>query len=84
VRVAVSTADEREVHPMSLASVEVVITRLLTDEELRLRFVVDRVETLGELHERGCTLTPSEIDLFIECDPELWFWFEHRVVGRMH
>ena len=69
---------------MSLASVEVVITRLLTDEELRLRFAVDRVETLSELHAHGCRLTPREIDLFIECDPEVWFWLEHRVAGRMH
>ena len=69
---------------MSLASVEVAITRLLTDEEPRLRFAVDRVETLGEIHAHGCRLTPSEIDLFIECDPELWFWPEHRVAGRMH
>ena len=69
---------------MSLASVEVAITRLLTDEEPRLRFAVDRVETLGELYAHGCRLTPSEIDLFIECDPELWFWLEHPVARRMH
>ena len=69
---------------MSLASVEVVMTRLLTDDELRLRFAVDRVEALGGLHAHGCRLTPSEIDLFIESDLELWFWFEHCVAARMH
>jgi hypothetical protein len=59
---------------MSQATVAIVIDRLLTDEELRLRFAIDRVEALGELHALGLTLTSREIDLFVESDPDLWFW----------
>jgi hypothetical protein len=40
-----------------------------------------RVEALSKLHAHGCSLTPSEIDLFIEFGPEPWFWFEHHVAA---
>ena len=59
---------------MSQHTVASVIDRLLTDEELRLHFAVDRVEALGELHALGLTLTSREIDLFLEADPGLWWW----------
>lgn len=69
---------------MARETVGIVIERLLTDEELRGRFVVDRVETLGELHGLGLQLTASELDLFIESDVETWSWIGRRVVVRMH
>jgi hypothetical protein len=50
-----------------------VINRLFTDEDLRVRFVLDRVETLAELMFRGFALTPDEIDLFVRTDARLWF-----------
>ena len=57
---------------MSTRTVGIVMSRLLTDEDLRVRFAIDRVEALGELnselHANGLRLTPSEIDLFIESD----------------
>jgi hypothetical protein len=59
---------------MSQTAVSIVIDRLLTDEELRLRFAIDRVEALGDLHALGLTLTSREIDLFVESDPGLWSW----------
>ena len=73
---------------MSKRTVGIVMSRLLTDEEMRLRFVVDRVEALGELnaelHANGLALTPREIDLFIESDAEMWFWIDRRITDRTH
>jgi hypothetical protein len=59
---------------MSQQTVGMVIDKLLSDEELRNRFVVDRIETLAELCLRGVELRPDEIDLFCRTDARLWFW----------
>jgi hypothetical protein len=59
---------------MSQRMVGVVVDKLLTDEELRCRFVVDRLETLAELCLGGVELRPDEIDLFYRTDARLWFW----------
>lgn len=69
---------------MSYQAIGIVMNRLLTDEELRLRFAIDRVETLGELHANGVELTPREIDLFMECDAEMWSWVDRHVAGAMN
>jgi len=66
------TADEEEAE-MSQETIGHVMTRLLTDEDLRLRFVFDRVHTLSELQARGFELTPPEIDLFLQSNAETWF-----------
>ena len=58
---------------MSQQIVGEVMTRLLTDEELRLRFAMDPVDTLAELHGRGLALTPDEIDVFVHTDVRVWF-----------
>ena len=59
---------------MSQQTVGIVIDKLLTDEDLRIRFVMDRMETLAELYLRGVELRPDEIDLFCRTDARLWFW----------
>ena len=59
---------------MSQLRVGMVMDRLLADEAVRRRFVTDPIGTLGELHDHGLELTPSEIDLFIESDVLIWFW----------
>ena len=51
---------------MSRANVGMVIDKLLTDENLRIRFVLDRLETVAELCLRGFDLTRDEIDLCAE------------------
>jgi hypothetical protein len=51
---------------MSQHTVGIVIDKLLTDEDLRIRFVTDRMETLAELCLRGFGLSPNDIDLFCE------------------
>ena len=69
---------------MSHERVGIVITRLLVDEELRIRFANDRVEALGELHARGFALTSNEIDLFLESDPQIWSWADRQIADSRH
>ena len=58
---------------MSRAGVGVVVEKLLTDESLRIRFALDRMETVVELLLQGFDLTRNEIDLFCRTDPRVWF-----------
>jgi hypothetical protein len=58
---------------MSQKTIGNVIDTLLADEDLRIRFVVDRMETLAELYLRGFELSGDEIDLFCRADARLWF-----------
>jgi hypothetical protein len=67
---------------MSQQAVGNVIDRLLTDTDLRIRFIVDRMETLAELCLRGFELTGDEIDLFYRTDARLWFW-RRAFVGEL-
>ena len=59
---------------MSQQMVGNVIDRLLNDEDLRVRFVRDRIETLGALSFLGIALTRAEMDVFLQSDARLWFW----------
>ncbi len=65
---------------MSQQMVGQVMERLLTDEELRLRFVYEPLETLADLHRQGFELTEGEIDLFMRSDARIWFRIE-RIPG---
>jgi hypothetical protein len=58
---------------MSRSIVGMVIEKLLTDENLRIRFALDRVETVAELCLRGFDLTRDEIDLLYRTDAGVWF-----------
>ena len=58
---------------MAQRTVGIVIDRLLRDEDLRLRFARDRIETLTALVFEGFDLTPQEIALFVQTDARLWF-----------
>jgi hypothetical protein len=59
---------------MSQRTIGHVIDKLLTDEDLQIRFVVDRIEALADLCTRGLELSGDEIDLFCRTDARLWFW----------
>ena len=69
---------------MSQENVGNVIHRLLTDEDLRVRFALDPVDTLAELHLRGMPLTPEEIDVFVQSDVRLWFGESEYFGGWYH
>ena len=58
---------------MSHAHVGAVIETLLSDENLRLRFALDRIETVADLCVRGVDLTRDEIALLCQADAHLWF-----------
>jgi hypothetical protein len=58
---------------MSQVGIGMVIDTLLTEEQLRIRFAVDRISTVTELFQRGFDLSPDEIDLFCQTNADLWF-----------
>lgn len=57
---------------MSQRTVELMMGRLLTDEELRLRFSQDPFSTIVQLVEQGFDFSKSEIEAFVEMDRYLW------------
>jgi hypothetical protein len=57
---------------MSLRTVQLIVGRLVTDEEYRLNFLNDPVRALTRLREQGVELTSAEIEGLIRTDPTLW------------
>ena len=68
---------------MSQKTVQFVIGWLLTDEELRRRFVEQPRETLGEVRELGYELTADEIDALVRSDPHGWPSMARRIHPRL-
>ena len=58
---------------MSRAVVGMVVEKLLTDEDLRLRFALGPMDAIADLCLRGFDLTSDEIDLFSQTDAGMWF-----------
>ena len=75
---------EKRVTTMSEHMVRTVIDRLLTDEDLRVRFAVDRVDALALLRVFGFELTSDEIDLFLRSDARMWFWTSTVFGDQVH
>jgi len=57
---------------MSQKTVQLIIGKLLTDEEYRLRFVREPLEALVALRDRGFELTQGEIDALARTDRTVW------------
>jgi hypothetical protein len=57
---------------MSQRTVELIIGRLLTDEDLRRRFCEDSFQTLAGLRDQGHELSRSEIDALMSTDLAVW------------
>ena len=57
---------------MAHKNVQLIIGRILTDEELREQFLDQPFETLAALRDNGFDLTRSEIDALLLTDPRLW------------
>jgi hypothetical protein len=64
---------QKEEGVMSRVGVGMVVEQLLTDENVRVQFALDRLQTVVDLFLRGFDLTRDEIDLFCRTDAGLWF-----------
>jgi hypothetical protein len=51
---------------------EMLIGRLITDEQFRRDFLRDPEGTLVELRDRGLDLSPTEIAALVNTDPAVW------------
>jgi hypothetical protein len=68
---------------MSQKTVQLLIGQLVTDEELRLRFVQEPEETLAWLCEQGIDLTPCEVDALADTDARVWDAMAARIDPRL-
>lgn len=68
---------------MSQRSVEWLLGRLLTDEELRTRFIRQPAETLGDLQQQGWALSAAEIDALLSSSPAMWRELASRIPSRL-
>ena len=68
---------------MSQKTVQLVIARLLTDEEVRLQFLRDPLATLAAFHDQGFELTRDEIDALLQTDRDLWASAAARIDPRL-
>lgn len=68
---------------MSQKTVQLVIARLLTDEDVRSRFLVDPLATLNGFCEQGFELTCDEMDALIQTDRALWADAARRIHPRL-
>jgi hypothetical protein len=75
--------DLRESGEMSQRTVQLVIGRLVTDEDLRACFVERPRETLLDLRDRGFELTDDEIDALARSDSKMWPAMAKRIHPRL-
>ena len=68
---------------MSQRTIERVIGRLLTDEELRHEFTRSPRRTLAELVEQGWDLSRLEVDALLAIETALWSETAVRIDSRL-
>ena len=68
---------------MSHRTIERIIGRLLTDEELRFKFTRSPMRTLAELGEQGWELTRIEVDALLSMEISLWSEVAARIDSRL-
>jgi hypothetical protein len=68
---------------VSHRTIERVIGRLLTDEELRLKFTRSPRQTVAELGEQGWELSRFEVDALLAMDVRLWSDVAARIDPRL-
>jgi len=68
---------------MAQKNVQLVIGRILTDEEFRADFLERPIVTLASLRDRGFDLTNIEVDALARTDARLWQcgaeWIDPRI-----
>ena len=52
--------------------IELIVGRLITDEEFRSEFLISPESTLSALGDRGLELSPTEISALLNTEPGLW------------
>jgi len=73
----------RTIAAMSQKTVQLVIGWLLTDEDLRRRFVERPHETLDEVRSQGYELTHDEADALARSEPSAWPAMARRIHPRL-
>lgn len=68
---------------MSQKSVEIVIGKLATDEELRARFLADPMAALDGLGERGLDLNPAEREALLAIPKGVWIVIPRWIHPRL-
>lgn len=68
---------------MTQRNVELVIGRLLTDEEFRQKFLVDPQRSLHDLLEHGTQLTALEVAALLATDMRLWNRVANQIDARL-
>jgi hypothetical protein len=68
---------------MSQKTVQLIIGRVITDEDLRDRFIKDPGETIASLEELGFELTPTEVDALVQTDSDFWSAAARRIHPRL-
>lgn len=68
---------------MSQKTVQLLIARLITDEDLRLQFLQAPETTLDAYRAQGYELTDGEVDALLETDRELWAAAAARIDPRL-
>jgi hypothetical protein len=71
------------VHTMSQRTVQLLIGRLLTDEEMRLRFLENPRGSLTALRDQGFELSNTEIDALVDTDRTMWSRTAERIDPRL-
>ena len=68
---------------MSQRTIERIIGRLLTDEDLRREFIRSPRRTLVRLNEQGWELTRLEVDALLAIENSLWSEVAARIDPRL-
>jgi hypothetical protein len=64
---------------MSQKTVQLIVGRLVTDEEFRLRFLENPRQALDALRDRGFDLTNGEIEALLRTDRSIWIDVSSRL-----
>jgi hypothetical protein len=68
---------------MSQRSVEWLLGRLLTDEDLRTEFIRNPAETLATLQRQGWDLNASEVEALLSGNSAMWRDLAERIPARL-